>query len=143
MTPSTSFIHVAYTCKDTDCIERFYSKHFGFKRSRVVQLDNGERIVFIKSENAYIELFQSKEEAPIPPPTNDGYSFPGMRHIAFVVENVDAKLAEMGADARIMLHPASFDKWIRGWRGAWLADPEGNIVELCQGYADEQEPLPL
>jgi hypothetical protein len=26
---------------------------------------------------------------------------------------------------------------------AWIADPEGNIVELNQGYIDEAEPPPL
>jgi glyoxylase I family protein len=26
---------------------------------------------------------------------------------------------------------------------AWIADPEGNIVELNQGYVDEDSPPPL
>jgi glyoxylase I family protein len=25
----------------------------------------------------------------------------------------------------------------------WVADPEGNIIELNQGYRDEQNPPPL
>jgi glyoxylase I family protein len=28
-------------------------------------------------------------------------------------------------------------------RVAWIADPEGNIVELNQGYVDEADPPPL
>jgi glyoxylase I family protein len=28
-------------------------------------------------------------------------------------------------------------------RTAWIADPEGNIVELNQGYVDERDPPPL
>jgi glyoxylase I family protein len=28
-------------------------------------------------------------------------------------------------------------------RVAWLSDPEGNIVELNQGYQDEDNPPPL
>ena len=33
-------------------------------------------------------------------------------------------------------------QFIEGMRVAWISDPEGNIVELNQGYADEQAPPP-
>ena len=52
----------------------------------------------------------------------------GVRHIAFQVENVDAKLAEMGSDAHIALGPLDFSDFIPGWRTVWVTDPEGNIV---------------
>ncbi len=32
---------------------------------------------------------------------------------------------------------------IRGMHVVWVADPEGNIVELNQGYVDETNPPPL
>jgi glyoxylase I family protein len=54
-----------------------------------------------------------------------------------MVDNVDAKLAEMGDDARITLGPISFDEFIQGWRTVWVADPDGNIVEISQGYVDQ------
>ncbi len=66
-----------------------------------------------------------------------------MRHIAFQVENVDAKLAEMGDDANITLGPMDFDAFIPGWRTVWIADPEGNIVEISQGYKDQANPPAL
>ncbi len=66
-----------------------------------------------------------------------------MRHIAFKVDNVDAKLAAMGDDARITLGPFSFDDFIPGWRTVWVSDPEGNIVEISQGYVDQENPPPL
>jgi glyoxylase I family protein len=28
----------------------------------------------------------------------------------------------------------NFDDFIRGWRSVWLADPEGNIIEISQGF---------
>jgi glyoxylase I family protein len=68
--------------------------------------------------------------------------YPGWRHIAFKVDDVDAKLAEMGSDAQVSLGPLSFDDFIPGWRTVWVTDPEGNIVEISQGYTD-QENLPL
>jgi len=51
---------------------------------------------------------------------------------------VDATLTAMGAAARVTLGPLSFDDFIPGWRTAWLADPEGNIVEISQGYTDPE-----
>jgi glyoxylase I family protein len=43
----------------------------------------------------------------------------------------------MGNDAVITLGPLSFDDFIPGWKTVWLKDPEGNIVEISQGYQDE------
>ncbi len=120
---------MAIACKDPINVERFYTKHFGFQRARLVSLGQ-EQIVFIKSGNIYLEIFQAKEEAPIPVSGNDGPWSPGWRHLAFQVDDVDAKLAQIRADARITLGPLSFDDFIPGWRTVWVADPEGNIVEI-------------
>ena len=53
---------------------------------------------------------------------------------------MDATLAAMGADARITAGPMGFDAFIAGWKSAWVADPDGNIVEISQGYVDEENP---
>ena len=134
--------HVAITCKGPLLVERFYTKHFGFKRARVIDLGSAQ-IVFIKLGSLYLEIFGAKEEAPMPPPANDGFPWPGWRHIALKVDDVDATLAAMGAEANVKLGPMSFDSFIQGWRSAWLADPEGNIVEISQGYVDQDNPPPL
>jgi glyoxylase I family protein len=34
-------------------------------------------------------------------------------------------------------------QFIPGMRVAWIADPEDNIVELNQGYVDEENPPAL
>ncbi|MBF0317859.1 MAG: VOC family protein, partial [Nitrospirae bacterium] len=52
------------------------------------------------------------------------------------VDSVDNKLKEMGSAAEITLGPLNFDDFIKGWRSVWLKDPEGNIVELSEGYKD-------
>ncbi len=138
----TFFSHIGLTCKDPLAQERFYHKYFGFKRARVIPLD-GDQIVFIKSGNFYIELFKEKEQSPLPAPKDDGYPFAGIRHLAFEVENVDEKLAELGSTVKVMLGPADFSAFIPGWKGAWVADPEGNIIELNQGYVDQVSPPKL
>ena len=137
--PTLTFSHLAVACADPLATERYYSKYFGFKRARVIALGT-DQIVFIKSGDFYLELFRAKEQAPIPPASQDGPWYPGWRHIAFQVDNVDAKLAEMGEDACITLGPLDFDAFIPGWRTVWVADPNGNIVEISQGYADQENP---
>lgn len=136
---SLIFHHMSIACKDQRVIEQFYTNHFGFQRARVFALGDSE-LIFLKSGDCYLELFQAKEDAPVPPAGQDGPWYPGWRHIAFKVDDVDAKLAEMGADARITVGPLSFDDFIPGWRTVWVSDPEGNIVEISQGYVDESAP---
>jgi glyoxylase I family protein len=138
-----TFSHIALTCKDPIALERFYTKHFGFKRSSVFDIGGGAQLVFVKSGNVYLEIFPTADERPVPTPEKDGYGYPGVRHIAFQVDNVDVKLKEMGDDAHITLGPLDFDAFIPGWRTVWLSDPEGNIVEISQGYVDQDNPPPL
>lgn len=139
MTDAT-FAHVGFTCQDPLTVERFYTRHFGFRRVRVVPLGD-EQIVFTQAGALMLEIFRATEERPIPAPEKDGYPWPGLRHLAFQVESVDAKLQAMGDEARVMLGPMDFDDFIPGWRAAWIADPEGNIIEISQGYQD-QAPAP-
>jgi glyoxylase I family protein len=49
----------------------------------------------------------------------------------------------MGDDTRITFGPLDMGGFIEGMRVAWITDPEGNIVELNQGYTDETKPPQL
>jgi glyoxylase I family protein len=136
---STVYHHIALTCADQGATERFYSKHFGFERARVLPLGDTQ-IIFIKSGEFYLELFAAEETSPVAPPNADGQHYPGIRHFAFRVDDVDAKLAEMGDEATVTLGPLDFDDFIPGWRTVWVSDPDGNIVEISQGYKDQENP---
>jgi len=137
------FAHVALVCADPLEVERFYAKYFGFERRRVVPTGDGRQVVFTTSGTLTLEIFPTDQDRPLPPPDRDGYPFPGWRHLAFRVDDIDAKVAELGADARITLGPLGFDEVISGWRTVWVSDPEGNIIEISQGYRDEAQPPPL
>ena len=139
---TTTFNHVAISCKDPVATERFYSKHFGFARARVIPLGD-DQIVFLRAGDTYLELFSAEGERPGPAADADGPHTPGWRHIAFKVDSVDDTLAAMGSDAKITLGPMDFDAFIPGWRTVWVADPEGGIVEISQGFVDEDNPPPL
>lgn len=138
-----SLHHVALTAEDPIALEKFYTRYFGFQRARVLPLGDGQQIVFTKAGNMYLEIFGTGEARPQPAPENDGYGYPGVRHIAFKVDSVDDKLAEMGDDAHITLGPLDFDDFIPGWRTVWVSDPAGNIVEISQGFTDDTNPAPL
>jgi glyoxylase I family protein len=134
---------MAISCKDQVETEKFYTKYFGFKRARVAPIGNNEEIIFLKLGDMYLELFQGKGETPVPAVNQDGPTYPAWRHFGFQVDNVDAKLAEMGKDAKITLGPLNFDSYISGWRSVWISDPNGNIIEISQGYVDQDNPPPL
>ena len=136
---ATVFSHVALNCNDIDATEKFYSTHFGFRRARLIPL-GADKIVFIKSGTVYLELFKAEGAAPGAAPDKDGPHAPTtFRHIAFQVDSVDATLAAMGSDARVTLGPLDFGAFIPGWRTAWVTDPDGNIVEISQGYTDQAD----
>jgi glyoxylase I family protein len=136
------FHHIAVVAEDPIALEAWYTKHFGFTRGRVV-MPGPDQIVFIKRDDMYIEIFNATEKSPCPIPHGAGPEYPDWRHLAFKVDNVDAKVAEMGDDAKITLGPMDFDAFIPGWRTVWVSDPAGNIVEITQGYVDEPNPPPL
>ena len=137
-----TFSHIALNCKNMSATERFYTKHFGFRRARVIPL-GADQIVFLKSGTMYLELFSAAGAAPGSAPEKDGPSYGGsFRHIAFQVDNVDQTLTAMGGDAQVSLGPLSFDDFIPGWRTVWVKDPDGNIVEISQGFTEQKDVPP-
>jgi glyoxylase I family protein len=123
-------------CEDPIAVERWYTKHFGFERKRVY-VPGPDQVVVIGAGGVRLELFPAQGDAPEPPADGAGPTSAGWRHVAFLVDDVDAKLVQMGDDAKITLGPLDMSDLIEGMRVAWIADPEGNIVELNQGYVDD------
>jgi glyoxylase I family protein len=103
-----------------------------------------DQVLFLGSRTSpiYLELFESKGDEPAPVAQGAGPESPGYRHLACQVEDVDAKLAEMGPEAWITLGPLNFGSVIPGWRTVWLADPDGRVVEVSQGFVDQLTPAP-
>jgi glyoxylase I family protein len=136
--------HVALNCRDQRVTEEFYHRWFGFRRARVVPLGEGKEIVFLRHGQVYLELFAAD------PPANDtieatadGPARPGVaRHLAFQTDDLEAFLAKVGQDIPVSLGPLEFDAFIPGWHSVWLVDPDGVIVEVSQGYKD-QDPSEL
>jgi glyoxylase I family protein len=139
-----NFHHVSLNCRDPLAIERFYTKYLGFKRARAVQLPDGRLIVFVKQGNFYLELFPAQGERPVSKDASgEGLLYPGVRSLSFQVDDIDARLADIGGAAPVTLGPLDFSEFIPGWRSVWLADPEGNVFQLTQGFTDQDNPPPL
>ena len=143
-----AFHHVALTCNDPLAIERYYTKHFGFQRARVAPLGGGKQIVFLKSGAFYLELFQSEQPSPVPSPApswpqypgGDGPHYHGVRHLAFKVDDVDAQLASMGAEAVITLGPLSFDASSRAGRPSGSRTPRATSSRSARGSWTSKSP---
>lgn len=132
---STAFHHMGLTCKDPIRIEEFYTRHFGFERVRVFQ-PGPKQIVMLKSSGVYLELFKASDPSKVPPSEGAGPRYPGWRHICFLVDDLDAKLKELGEAVRITREPLDLSSFVTGMRACWIADPEGNIIELSENYCD-------
>ncbi len=101
------------------------------------------QIVFLRAGQVLLELFKAEGESPVAEIHGDGPHYPGVRHLAFKVDTWTPSWPRWAHAARITLGPLDFDAFIPGWRTVWVADPDGNIVEISQGYVDQDNPPAL
>jgi glyoxylase I family protein len=138
LAPGLVWSHVALNCGDQGKTEDFYRRHLGFERVRTVDLGE-HRILFLRNGSVLLELFDA-EGAQLFDPKQDGPANPGViRHLAFQTDDVDAFIARIGEEVPVSLGPVSFDDFIPGWRTVWVLDPDGVIVEVSQGYHDQDD----
>jgi glyoxylase I family protein len=130
------FSHMGLTCQDPIQIENFYTAYFGFKRARVYA-PGPDQVVVLKGPGISLELFKAAEKSPAPPAKEAGPMYPGWRHLCFSVSDLNQALREIGSAAKITQGPVDMGGFISGMKVCWIADPEGNIIELNQGYKDE------
>jgi glyoxylase I family protein len=130
--------HVGLNCRDTKLTRGFYERWFGFELARAVPA-GGDEILFLRKDGIYLELFPTAAPAPGAAADGAGAEVPGVvRHIAFQTADVDAFLQDMGEAADVSLGPIDFGTFIAGWKTVWLRDPDGVVVEVSQGYRDEE-----
>jgi glyoxylase I family protein len=97
-------------------------------------------VAIIRSGDLALELFKATAERPDKAPAEAGPMYPCWRHVCFVVDDLEAKLMELGNEVTITLGPLDMSQFVPGMKVVWVADPEGNIIELNQGYVDEPHP---
>jgi glyoxylase I family protein len=129
--------------------ERYYRDYFAFRRARVY-MPGPNQVVVLRSGSSLLQIFpafeprpqcldqSSGDSSPYPGGSIAGPLYPGLRKIAFYVEDIAAQIAAMGADADVV-GPIR-EGLIPGSKVAWLHDPDGIVIELIEGYYDDPNP---
>jgi glyoxylase I family protein len=130
-----AFNHIAFNCWDLAAQEAFYTKHFGFQRSRTFNRGKPNEFFLLKLGAMRLELFSTDRgktagiqggEQPI-----------GLKHLAFDVPKLEPILDALRRDG-IEPDPIIPCPHISPTaRIVFFRDPEGNIIELMEGYEDE------
>jgi catechol 2,3-dioxygenase-like lactoylglutathione lyase family enzyme len=126
--------HVGLNVADLDSAERWYCAAFGYVRELAVRLDALELdiVMLIHPERGdRFELLHRPGSRPglraVDPP--EAVLTEGFGHVAFDVRGVDAEFDRLvAAGARSVMTPRPSPE--PGVRMAFVADPEGNLVEL-------------
>jgi catechol 2,3-dioxygenase-like lactoylglutathione lyase family enzyme len=121
--------HMALTCKEVDATETFYCRHLGFRRVRTCRPGEPGQFVMIRNGDFCLELFGGGTDSE--PPKM------GFKHLCFEVDDVDAWYNRLKDVAEFTSEPknSTISPWLRL---AFFKDPDGNMIELNQGWKDTE-----
>lgn len=130
----TAIQHIAFNCRDRRAQEEFYTRHFGFRRVRTFRAGKPNEFVMLRLGATCLEFFQAAEDAG---DRRGGPQPVGFAHLAFAVEDLDAAVAALEADGVKTEGIIDCSSILAGFRVCFFDDPEGNRIEILQGYEDE------
>ena len=126
--------HIAFSCIDRLAQERFYTKQFGFRRTRVFNPDTPAEFIMLSLGDTRIELFSADGNT-------DGVrgheQHVGFKHLAFSVPDIEASVAALHADGIETDDIIDCSGLVEGLKVCFFDDPEGNRLELMEGYKDQ------
>jgi catechol 2,3-dioxygenase-like lactoylglutathione lyase family enzyme len=119
----TGLAHVCFTASDLARSEAFYRDALGLAHAFDFTNDKGEKFgVYLHAGGrTFLELFQGKVD---PPAQGQAY-----RHICLEVDDLAATVAALRERGVDVTDPKLGSD--QSWQ-AWLADPDGNRIELHQ-----------
>jgi lactoylglutathione lyase len=125
--------HIAVSVKDIERSMDFYVNKLGFEEMFRLERDNRLWIVYLRiTDTQFIELFPEGVGDSAPPFANVGYN-----HLCLEVDDIDAAIAEI--TARGVTLTAEKKLGVDHNYQAWIADPEGNRIELMQLGVDAMQ----
>jgi glyoxylase I family protein len=127
--------HIGFNCKDRKVTEDFYRKHFGFERARVFNPGSDAEFVMLRRGPVCIELFDAADSSP-----TAGEQTVGFKHMAFEVAELYQAREALLADGYDMGEIIDCDDVSPGMRVCFFPDPDGNVLELMENWADEEDP---
>jgi len=129
--------HIGFTCGDKVAQENFYVKHFGFRRARVFNAGKADEFVMLRLGDTCLELFPAAVAGAAGRASQGDVGF---RHLCFQVPDVAAKAAELNADGVKTGRVIDAGEHVPGLKVCFFNDPDGNSIELMEGWRDEQNP---
>jgi catechol 2,3-dioxygenase-like lactoylglutathione lyase family enzyme len=125
--------HAGLSVAGLDAAIGFYGRAFGFEVEFPFSLPGGIRGVMLRGDGGRIELFERpgsdgglRAEDPLSALATRGYG-----HVALSAPDIElpfARAVEAGATPKVTPRPSPEP----GIRFAFLADPEGNLIELVE-----------
>lgn len=116
--------HIAITCSDYEKTLAFYKK-LGFDLVRRWRREvQGDYLTLLRCGDITLEVFENPTAVKMP----DGTVSPGLRHLAFRVEDVAKTVRELNA-LGIETEPVREDK-VNGGCLSFFRDPDGLLLEL-------------
>ncbi len=133
----TAVQHIAFYCRDRLATERFYTKHFGFRRARVFNPGRTDEFVMTRLGPVCLELFQAEDGAEAVS------SAIGFSHLCFEVPGLEPFIEALKQDGIEVGPIEDCSEHLDGQRICFFTDPDGNSVELLEKWEDEEDPPPL
>ncbi len=125
--------HIAINCTNLQKSKDFYERILGFKQLQTVDCGDFDIIYFALPSGSRLELFDYHgKKGQVSRRDDDN----GLRHIAFLVEDVAAYEQLLGAEGVEITLPTC-DLPNLGARVLLVLDPNGATIEFC-----EKLPLP-
>jgi glyoxylase I family protein len=128
--------HIALNCSDLAAQEAFYTRHFGFKRSRTFNRGKPDEFFLLKLGSTRLELFPTDRAKTAA--MQGGEQPIGFKHLAFGVPKLEPVLEALRADGIEPDPIVDVGHITPGFRIVFFRDPEGNILELMEGYQEEE-----
>jgi lactoylglutathione lyase len=127
--------HVGLSVADLDAAEGFYTGAFGFTRQLAFELSPHpiRGLMLAHPSGSRLELFRHAQSVPGPsaPGPIEAHATRGYNHFALTASDIDEVFAAaLAAGAKPVIEPRPSPE--PGIRFAFLADPEGNLVELVE-----------
>jgi len=117
--------HIHYRTRNAAAAARFWIDIFGATEStRVVANGNLRVVLDLAGLAVFVEEVPEGTGAPPPPP------FLGLEHLALVVDDLDAAVADLTAKGAELTRPVSSPR--PGVRICFVAAPDGAEVELLE-----------
>jgi glyoxylase I family protein len=150
-----AFAHPGLVVPDLEKASQFYQHMFGFEvistegwkdspeMDRAIGLEGSScRGLMMRGHNCFLELFEfDSPSSETEPATNLGANAPGIRHLAFYVDDCKAEYKRLIDLGGILLgEPAGDDE--AGY-AVYCRDPFGNIIELAEIPTPSESPLTL